>query len=104
MSTVAKTSALIQREKTPWGVRLTAKPFTYSNTEMFIQADIAKPRPNRNPEIKFWFSGTATASPLCAGDVIIWREHLTAISDAARAEAAKMKEQPVVATRKMKKR
>jgi hypothetical protein len=102
MSTVSNTSALIQREKTQWGVRLIIKPFTYSNTEMFIQADITKPRPNRSPDIKFWFSGTTTLQPLRAADVLIWREHLKAISDAARSEAAKMKERPET-KRKVKK-
>jgi Lhr-like helicase len=94
MSTVPSTAAAIEREKTPWGVRLTVKPFSYTYTEMFIQADVTKPRPNRSPEIKFWFSGTATANPMRAADVLIWREHIKAVYDAARIEAAKMKERP----------
>jgi hypothetical protein len=96
---------MIQRVKTQWGVRLIVKPFTYSkeNSEMYIQADISKPRPNRSPEIKFWFSGTTAIRPLRAADILIWREHLKAVSDAARSEAAKMKQRPKESKRKVKK-
>jgi hypothetical protein len=93
---------MIEREKTQWGVRLISKPFTHANTDMYIQADISKPRPNHSPEIKFYFSGTTAVRPLRPTDVIVWREHLKAISDAARSEAAKMKERPE-AKRKVKK-
>ncbi len=82
----------MQCEETDWGVRLMDNPFTHKNTNMFIQADIIRPRAkNRAPEIKFWFSG-ALQQPLRATDVIIWREHLKAVSDAAREEALKMKQ------------
>ena len=81
----------MQREETDWGVRLMDKPFTHKHTGMFIQADIMRPRIKaRAADIKFYFSGAL--EPLRATDVIIWREHLKAVSDAARDEALKMKQ------------
>jgi hypothetical protein len=81
----------MQREETDWGVRLMDKPFTHKHTGMFIQADIMRPRvKGRAADITFFFSGAM--EPLRATDVIIWREHLKAVSDEARDEALKMKE------------
>jgi hypothetical protein len=84
---------MIQREETDWGVRLMAKPFTYpkEHAEMYVQADISLPRPKHRSETKFFFSGTTVSRPLRATDIIIWTEHLKAISDAAREEVLRMK-------------
>ena len=81
----------MQREEMDWGVQLVDKPFTHKHTGMFIQADIMRPRiKGRAADIKFYFSGAL--EPLRSTDVIIWREHLKAVSDAARDEATKMKQ------------
>jgi hypothetical protein len=91
----------MQREEMDWGVQLVDKPFTHKHTGMFIQADIMRPRiKGRAADIKFYFSGAL--EPLRSTDVIIWREHLKAVSDAARDEATKMK-QTVGKKRKAKK-
>jgi hypothetical protein len=86
---------MIQREETQWGVRLVLKPFTHpkEHAEMYAEADISLPRPGHRSEIKFFFSGTTVQSPLRASDMIVWMEHLKALSDAAREEAAKLKAQ-----------
>jgi hypothetical protein len=96
---------MIQREETDWGVRLVDKPFTspVENAEMYIQADIMRPQSKSSrAEVAFWFSGTTVQRPLRAADVIIWREHLNAVCDAAREEALMMK-QPEGGKRKAKK-
>jgi hypothetical protein len=82
----------IQREDKEWGVRLFIRPFADpAHAMMEISSEVAAPRPNRNPEIRLWFSSVPIQHPLKRTEVVIWIESIKAILSESQKVSVELK-------------
>lgn len=93
----------IIREDKEWGSRLIVKPFIEPRlAAVEISIDIDKPKGERRPDVKIWFTAVPLQNPFKPGDLIIWTEALRALQAEAQAIADKMKPAATPAKKKKK--
>jgi hypothetical protein len=80
---------MIEREKKEWGVRLVLKPLT-DRPDMRVIAEITKPKPGRTPDIRFWFDGVPSDSPMRTTDLIVWNQAVRQFLDSVKEESVKV--------------